>query len=69
MVPIRSPLALVHVMLGRGTPRAWQMISVPAIKMIIFFILGSFPLVLFPENVLQISIFGCLDCDNYAANL
>ena len=36
MVPIRSPLARVHVMLGRGTPRAWQMISVPAINMIIF---------------------------------
>ena len=46
MVPIRSPLARVHVMLGRGTPRAWQMISVPAVNMIIFysrqFSLGSF---------------------------
>ena len=28
-----SPLDLVQVMLGSGTPRAWQMILVPAVKL------------------------------------
>ena len=30
-VPMGSPLVLVQVMLGRGTPRAWQMILVPVV--------------------------------------
>ena len=42
MVPILSPFARVHVMLGRGTPRAWQIISVPEIFKEIKDIIGAF---------------------------